>query len=334
MSLTVALPGPTTGVGGPTSFRLRLGAALEARGHRVQFALDGTRPDVVLLIGGTRQWRRFRELRRTGTVIVQRLDGINFRHRTGRGPLRQRVTAGVRNALMFQARDHLAASVVYQSEFVMGWWHAARGVARVPEAIIMNGVDLDEFSPGEPVLPRMVVVEGNVQDDEASLAAIEAVHRGLVQSGDIEETVVFGGMTPSVRARLEASKALVCRGAASRDDVRAAVAQSRLFLSTEINAACPNSVIEAIACGTPVAGFATGALDEIIRGVAGETCAYGGDPWRLDVPDNLDELANVARRVVADGRYRVAARETAVEHHDIRRVAEAYEAVFLEAVAP
>ncbi len=60
---------------------------------------------------------------------------------------------------------------------------------------------------------------------------------------------------------------------------------AHMLFSADLNAACPNSVIEAMACGLPVAGFDTGALNELIVGDAGRLVPYGGDPWRLEKPD-------------------------------------------------
>ncbi len=86
---------------------------------------------------------------------------------------------------------------------------------------------------------------------------------------------------------------------------------AHLLFSADINAACPNSVIEAMACGLPVVGFDTGALNELVLGDSGRIVAYGGDVWKLDHPD-IDALAKAAVEILNDQlRFRSAARAQA-----------------------
>ena len=68
---------------------------------------------------------------------------------------------------------------------------------------------------------------------------------------------------------------------------------AHLLFSAEVNPPCPNSVIEALACGLPVIGFDTGSLSEIVHGDAGRLVPYGGNPWKLEKPD-IPALANAA----------------------------------------
>ena len=74
---------------------------------------------------------------------------------------------------------------------------------------------------------------------------------------------------------------------------------AHLLYSSDINPACPNSVIEALACGLPVVSFDTGALPELVPASAGRVVSYGGDPWRLDPPD-VEALAHASVEVLTD----------------------------------
>jgi glycosyltransferase involved in cell wall biosynthesis len=96
-----------------------------------------------------------------------------------------------------------------------------------------------------------------------------------------------------------------------------------------LNAACPNSVIEAMACGLPVLAFATGALPELVTGDSGRVVPYGGDPWKLDNPDIL-ALTEAAVEILQDqSHYRKAARQRAEEAFGMDKMVDRYLDVLL-----
>ena len=79
---------------------------------------------------------------------------------------------------------------------------------------------------------------------------------------------------------------------------------------------------EAMACGTPVAAFARGALAEVVGVSAG----------RLARPDDVDDLARAAREAVALDR--AAVRDHAVRHCSVQRMVTRYEELYARAESP
>jgi glycosyltransferase involved in cell wall biosynthesis len=113
-------------------------------------------------------------------------------------------------------------------------------------------------------------------------------------------------------------------GVVSREQIPALDRSAHLLFSAEINAPCPNSVIEALACGLPVAAFQTGALPELVTGDAGRLVPFGGDPWKLERPD-LASLASAAAEILADPEhFRQAARRRAQEAFGLDEMVERY----------
>jgi glycosyltransferase involved in cell wall biosynthesis len=102
-----------------------------------------------------------------------------------------------------------------------------------------------------------------------------------------------------------------------------------LLYSSDVNAACPNSVIEALACGLPVLSFDTGALSELVKDDAGRVVPYGGDPWRLDPPD-VPALSQAALEILREqDRFRQGARRRAEEAFGLDAMLDAYLEVLL-----
>ncbi|OGO65277.1 MAG: hypothetical protein A2029_07615 [Chloroflexi bacterium RBG_19FT_COMBO_47_9] len=99
---------------------------------------------------------------------------------------------------------------------------------------------------------------------------------------------------------------------------------AHVLYAADLNAACPNSVIEALACGLPVVSFDTGALAEIVTMDAGKLVAYGGDPWQLDSPD-INGLAEAANIIINNqASFRAAARKRAEEAFGLGPMVEGY----------
>ena len=113
-------------------------------------------------------------------------------------------------------------------------------------------------------------------------------------------------------------------GIIDRGEVPQLHRSAHVYFSSEVHAPCPNSVIEALACGLPVAAFDTGSLPQIVGGDAGMVVPYGADAWRLEPPD-IPALAEAVVQIYRDqARFRKAARQRAVENFDIRDVVASY----------
>jgi glycosyltransferase involved in cell wall biosynthesis len=88
---------------------------------------------------------------------------------------------------------------------------------------------------------------------------------------------------------------------------------AHILFSSDLNAACPNSVVEALACGLPVVSFATGSLPELVNSDAGLVVPYGSNYWNLEAPD-IQPLADAVKEILTDlQKHKMAARQKAVD---------------------
>jgi len=316
-----------SGIGGMVSFQGKLTAGLNSRGIEVTFDLGDIPYDAVLVIGGTRRLGRIWQVKRSGTPIVQRLDGMNWIHRVIKTGLRHWLRAEYGNFILSSIRSSLVDKIAYQSNFSAGWWERVKGKTNCPYEVIHNGVDLTEFSPGDGAdrpdeFIRLLLVEGSLLGgyefglENAVKLTSQVAHSHL---GDQKvELMVVGKVSQATREHWENwikrhgkndRFHINWAGSVSHKQIVAIYRGAHIFFSADINAACPNSVIEALACGTPVISFDTGALPELLGDMGGIAVPYGGDPWQLDSPDiptltlsaleilnNLDQYQETARK--------------------------------------
>lgn len=323
------------GSGGVTSFRLKFEEGLRARG--VEVTNDPSQAaDCILVLAGTRRLLSLWKARRRGTRIVQRLDGINWVHRVRWAGPRYTLRAIYGNWNLAFIRRRLADHVIYQSQFIKRWWEDWYRPAPVPATVIINGVDLARYTPhGLHERPsghqRLLVVEGSLAGGQnyglfnaASLA--EALSKNLRI-----ELMVVGRVDTSARNRLKHQTAFRIQfmDTMPREHIPWLMRSSHLLFSAELNPPCPNSVIEALACGLPVVGFDTGSLSELIHGDAGRLVPYGANPWKLQAPD-FPSLAEAALEILQEqDRFRKSARQRAESAFDVENMVDQYLHVLL-----
>ena len=309
-----------TGPGGPASFQARLARGLAAREVEVCFDPGDTSSQAILVIGGTRHLAGLWRAKRRRIPIVQRLDGMNWLHRLRPTGLRHYLRSEYGNLILRFIRKLLADQVVYQSHFARRWWERAHGPTPVPAHVVYNGVDLNEFSPNGPHQRpgdrvRLLMVEGNLMGGyELGLEQATEMAERLAQTRAMPIELVVAGRVPArTRADIERRAGVPVRwaGYVPRERIPEMDRSAHLLFAADLNAACPNAVVEALACGLPVASFATGALPEMVDEKAGRLAPYGGDPWKLDPPD-FEALAAAAGEILDDQlRFRQGARARA-----------------------
>ncbi len=332
-SARVCIVPAVSGVGGMVSFREKLVKGFTDRNISVTYDLSHTPYDAILVIGGTRDLAGLWRARQSGVRIIQRLDGINWIHRQRRTGWRHFLRAEYGNIILSLIRSRLADQIVYQSKFSRSWWERVYGANNVPWQVVYNGVDLDRYTPnGSGKIPddhvRILLVEGAIAGGyEWGLeTAIDLARRLKSTTGQEIELMVVGRVSAELQVAWQ-SRAMISvnfLGQVFPEQIPELDRSAHMLYAADINPACPNSVIEALACGLPVVAFDTGALSELVTTPAGKLAPYGGDPWKLEPPDleTLVEAANLILNQQAD--FRKAARWRAEEAFGLDRMVEGY----------
>jgi glycosyltransferase involved in cell wall biosynthesis len=336
-----------SGLGGMVSFQRRLTKGLQSHGVEVSNDLNDDSHDAVLVVGGTRHLYRLWQTNKKRIPIIQRLDGMNWLHRVQSSRLRHYLRAEYGNLILRIIRNQLANDIVYQSFFARDWWNRVYPIQDKPSTIIYNGVDLGMYSPyGPEQRPqghlRLLVVEGNVMGGyEWGLE--NAIHLAILISKRSKnahshiELMIVGRVAQELQSRWNnyikdfgEQVSLTWSGVVPQDEIPGIDRTAHLLYSSDVNPACPNSVIEALACGVPVVAFDTGALPELVAGDAGRVVPYGGDPWKLEQPDLSTLEAAACELLGKQERFRNAARERAEDMFGLDRMVSRYLEVLLK----
>ena len=305
------------GFGGMVSFLHKFSAGALARGVQVTNDLFDGPYSTVLVIGGSRDLPALYRVRQRGIRVVQRLDGINWIHRVRPISFKHSLRAEYGNFLLAVIRRFIAGSIIYQSGFSQDWWNQRFGKLNKPVQVVYNGVDLNTYSPGSgpPAgVFRLLVVEGSLGGGyENGLENAIHLAEGLASRGLPMEVQVVGEVTPALMEHWQGHSAvpLVWSGLVAREQIPAIDRSAHLLFSADIHPACPNSVIEALACGLPVISFNTGSLSELVSVDSGFVAPYGSNSWKLESPD-VNGLVSGAETVLQNwNSYSLASRKRA-----------------------
>ena len=330
---TIGIIPDVRGLGGPASFHQKFVSGLQKRHIQVSYDLQRTDLQAVLVIAGSRHLRAIASARRNGIPIIQRLDGMNWIHRRRYTGLKHFLRSEVNNWILQTIRKNLADKIIYQSRFSQDWWQREYGTVKQPSRIIYNGIDLESYAPSSRPVDlkdgiRLLAVEGHLKNgvETGLVNAACALQKWPDYRGIPIRLAVAGDVPQPVRSRIEEMLPgrMEWLGILPRAAIPGQLHQSHLFFSVELNPACPNAVIEALACGLPVLAFDSGAIRELVDSRSGTILPYDRDVWQLELADGSG-LARSGSLVLDDlDAYRRQARLRAEEMFGLDQMVQSY----------
>lgn len=315
--------------GGPGKFQRLLVQELNNREIKVSYNGGEKKLDALLLINATRHWGDLLWAKKKGVNIVQRLGSpFAIGNNLPIKPLdRIRIWIGEQNVAII--RRYLADRIVYQSQFVRDCWEKEYGRVKKTSRIIYNGVDINQFTPEGPKYDSpsdicVISVEGTQIYPEQSPAFLVA--QALNNRGCDVDLLVFGKPWGDTAARYSGFPFVNFKGPLPNGELPFYYRGATLYVLNDIvNAGCPNSVLEALACGTPVVGYSPGVLPEMLTPEAGICVPAAGDPWNGEEPGNVNALADAAMEIVVNNStYRRGAQQLAEDRYDLKRMVDQY----------
>jgi glycosyltransferase involved in cell wall biosynthesis len=298
--------------GGSHSFARVLAEGLPAHGITVSFDAD-SKADVLLVFAQHGSERLLERYRARGTRILHRLDE---RIDAGEGKVRRDKHERI-------ARLNARADVtIFQSEFVRG---NVGPMCRAPQArVIHNGVDRRVFSPdgARQTLegaPAVLHVSWSVGDSKR----LDRIGE-LLAAGPPGLRVYCAGRHAESGQKWLGDPRVTVLGTRPRDAIAALMRSAHfLFFPSELEP-CPNTPLEAMACGLPTLYHPSGGTPELLDDAA---VAMTGS-----LPDDLARL--LAEPDAWRARALARAPRFSAEHATTQYAAVMTEAVAIPAAVP
>lgn len=316
-------------MGGPSIFVKRLKKGLSENDVSVTHDIDD-RYDLLLVISTYDNFlnKKLVEKKRKGIKIVQRLDGI-YTFATSK------FLYPIHNFGMRYVLRNVADYIVYQSNYSKLMCDKYLGQPRCGWSVIYNGVDVQEFNSEGPRYrydQKHVLISASVfRRREQIVPMLRAINYVYQDMKDVL-LILAGSLTPKMAKIYNQYKDrpfIKHIGNIANNELPLYERGANVFIFSTPNPFCPNSVLEALACGLPIAAYDTGAMKELVGEDAGILVAHKGtNIWKFS-DLNPQKLAEAAIEILCDNQlYKKAARERAIKLFSLEKVTKLYIQVF------
>ncbi len=241
------------------------------------------------------------------------------------------------NEIMAEAY-HRANFVFWQSAFCRRSADHFLGKRAGKGEILFNAIDIEHFVPTKSCVKRpfTFLVTGKIGRHlsyrlESTIAGLaRARNDGLDAKLSIAGWIEDASVVRSLAERHGLSDHIVVTGSYTQEHAPSIYQGGDAYVMTKYLDPCPNTVIEAMACGLPVLYSASGGVPELV----GDEAGIG-----LSVPEEWNTVHVPSAETIAEGMLKIAAnreamsqaaRERAVRYFDIRNWIERHRAVFAE----
>lgn len=235
---------------------------------------------------------------------------------------------------------HAADWVFYQSEFCRRAAERFLGERSGPGEVLYNAIDTTRFVPRESAAEGRrqytFLVTGKIGNHLAyrlentisglHLARKQGLDARLMVAGWVEDGARRSADTLADRLGLDGVVTYV--GPYTQGRAPGIYQAADAYVMTKHNDPCPNTVLEALACGLPVLYSNTGGVPELVGDAAGVALDCPEDWERVHVPEP-DQVGEGMRRVAERHMtYSDSARRIAVERFDIAHWIDRHREIF------
>jgi len=324
--MKIFIPFDLKDLGGTSSFVKKFKKGVEARGHEV-FLSPIPDYDVLLVISRC-PIKYLMDAKRKGKKIVQRLDGVYYWSVAGWKYFFYNFKPKI-------IHKFFSDFTVYQSLYSKYCVEKFLG-KRNKFAIIYNGVDLSSFSPeGEKISDnkenpdqKIFFTAGRFRRKDQIIPLLEAVDiYGKKYDSNYKLIIagIFSGKVSGIPEKFSDSKKIIFKGKINNDNLPKFERSVDIFLFSD-QSACPNSVLEAVACGLSICAVGHGSMKEIVKdgenGSLVET--MGGSFWIKRKIDCEEFAIKLNKTVENKSKFSANSRKIAEEKFSLKKMIDKY----------
>ena len=234
---------------------------------------------------------------------------------------------------------HLADYVFWQSEFCKRTANKFLGQREGPGEILYNSVDISFFKPEKQKRPRKkftFLINGKIDKHLGYRIIIPIKALGLLKASGVNCDLVIAGLINQdvIHAAKDLSKKLNYEknihhvGPYTQEQAPNIYQMANAAIMLKQNDPCPNTVIEAMACGLPIIYADNGGLPELV----GDNCGYSIQ-WKESFsdlkPPSVSKIAEALEKAAKDdGTKSLFARKKAISAFSIENWFSRHEKIF------
>lgn len=289
--------------------------------------------DVIYAVSSARHEisaKAFERARRCGLPIIWNQNGAYFPHSYG-------ADAALKGNREMAHLFHTADYVLYQSEFALTSSTHFLGERAGPGEVLYNAVDTSVLRHmPERKDDGVVLLAAGSHDDSYRLPLVLNTFLEARQKIQDLRLIIAGRIAPvrleELQQRIKSAglQGLVeIAGPYSPRETPLLFNRAHIFLHAKYSDVCPSVVLEAMACGLPVAFSSTGGVPELV-GDAG-IGVWTKQDWDVPHPPPAEELAAAVANIASDlNAFSRRARERVVSRFDLQPWLARHEEVFRE----
>ncbi len=225
-----------------------------------------------------------------GVKLVWNQNGVGFPAWAGTGT--EEINRPMRELL------RMADYVFYQSAFCQASATRFLGEAQCESSLVFNPVDTALFIPAQnppPATPVRLLTAGTHHQPYRVTSAIECL-RILREKVDARLVIAGGLRWRGAEAQIKAmiaglEDAVTLHSAYTQKEAVGLFQSAHFLLHPKFNDPCPTVVLEAMACGLPVIGSASGGMPELVGEEGGRLLMPPEQTWETLHPPDPAQMA-------------------------------------------